>query len=180
MDNSLQLNEGEHLIFECYPQSALVYYSMYCGVFPILVLVIIFSVTTFVSGTLSSQALTPQDAAFFHSLFAHGMMFLCLYIAFLYVINIVALDQYRYVFTDQRCIIYSGLVGKDKKVIPYNRIADVELQQSTVEALMGLSSVFINEQAMNISKLTWVKGLAMKDAEQITKVLSQHITSKQA
>jgi uncharacterized membrane protein YdbT with pleckstrin-like domain len=180
MDNLLHLNDGEQLIFECRPQDSLVYYSMYSGVMSLLVPVIIFSILTFFSVSLSSQTVSSQDSALIHKMFVDGMMFLCFYLVILYMINIVALGQYRYVFTNQRCIISSGLVGKNKRIIPYNRIADVKIQQSTVEALMGLSSVFIDEQAMNISRVAWIKGLAMEDAEQITKIVSQHITSEQA
>ncbi len=48
-----------------------------------------------------------------------------------------------------------------------------------MQALIGLSTVFIDEQAMNVQNFDLIPGLKRDTAEQITKIVSKYITKKQ-
>jgi membrane protein YdbS with pleckstrin-like domain len=178
MDATLHLNDGEKVVLECRPRDALVTFAIYRGIFQMLILLILYIIIGLL-GSNSGAKTNPQYFAFFHKAITFGVMLLFLYGGILYLINTIAVPQFRYIFTDQRCIIYSGFIGVNKRVIPYNRIADVNIRQGTVEALLSLSTVFIDEQAMNYSNGAWIRGLDMYDAEEITKIVSAHISKKQ-
>jgi membrane protein YdbS with pleckstrin-like domain len=179
MDSTLHLNDGEKLVLECRPRDALVTFALYRGIIPLIILLILYILLCCIFDSHIGADTDPQEVAYFHKAITLGVMLLFFYFGLLYLINTIAVPQFRYIFTDQRCIIYSGFIGVNKRVIPYNRIADVNIRQGTVEALLSLSTVFIDEQAMNYSNGAWIRGLDMNDAEEITKIVSAHISKKQ-
>jgi membrane protein YdbS with pleckstrin-like domain len=182
MDTKLQLNEGEKLILESRPLDNLLYYSTFNGVFVIGVIVgivLISMIYVLSQAAPNPSAMDLASIASTHKWIKGILLVYLIYVGLIYWSNTITVPQYRYIFTDQRCIIYSGFIGVNKRVIPYNRIADVNIQQGTVEALFKLSTVFIDEQAMNYSQGTWIGGLSINDADEITKIISQHITKMQ-
>ena len=181
MNTGLQLNEGEKLNLECRPLGSLVYHSMFRYSWRIAILVVFYICLLFPETQLTAHMTAGQiaDAESTHKLLVIIVMIFFLYLGLLYIISSITIPQFRYIFTDQRCIIYSGFVSVTKRVIPYNRIVVVDIQQSTIQALLGLSTIFVDEKVMNSYDWARIRGLSMNDAEKISKIISQHITQQQ-
>ena len=178
METSLQLNEGENLVLECRPQKTLIVNLLFKDIMRTIVLIIFVFIYSLFSDK-HSASLQQLYNSYFPKALGIFLIFAVVYFGIIYAINAIKVSHFRYILTDQRCIIYSGFIGINKQVIPYNRVADVNIQQGTGEAILGLSSVFIDEQAMNFSNGALLKGLNRDTAEQITKIVSQHSSKKQ-
>ena len=184
MNNGLQLNDGETLILDCSPEDSLFYSSMCKGIIPVVIVLGIFGILYLIPPHIK---MTASDIAFTHKIIMCILMTFLFYVGLLYLFFSVATPQFQYILTDQRCIIYSGFVGANKRVIPYNRIVNIKIRQGAIESLFKLSTVIIERQGeihirrgdiFAVSARIWIKGLSKNDAEEITKIVSKHITLK--
>lgn len=98
-----------------------------------------------------------------------------------------AVSQYQYTITNQRIINYSGFWGINCKIIPYERIVDVDLKQNPLQRLLGISSVFIGEQNILINannarqrqrNANNLVGLSPSEAAQALQIISEQISRK--
>jgi membrane protein YdbS with pleckstrin-like domain len=185
MNTPVKLNEGEKLELDLKPQGSLTMYntiSNLAGELFALIVVTMYAVYKFKTDYYLTKDKVNNIELTSAVMLKLGFIILVvvlLWFGFRWFINSIKVGHMRYVFTDQRCIIYSGFIGVNKQVIPYNRIADVDITQGTFEAMFKISSVEIDEQAMNIASQTYIKGLAREDAEAITDIVSKHISKKQ-
>lgn len=187
MNSSIKLLDGEKIIFECSPQQSLVGYLLIQKSLKMIIKTIIWILLIVGYLYYSLTKNNHTDNVHFSMSNLHIGQISLLIVAIILLLTVcsyywlsIIVSRYKYIFTDQRCLIYSGFIGINKKVIPYNRIADVDILQGTLEALFGISNVLIDEQAMNVANRLFLYGLSMDDAEQVTHVVSDHITKKQA
>lgn len=173
MKDSTILFSDEKNIFECKPQKAFFFYQFtmsFLYIFGVLCLIGFMLIGRFIE--------------FYHyqlegivSPFNLLIGFCIVIIVASYIKSKISIPKMKYVLTNQRCIIYTGFIGNNKNIIPYNRIADVNLRQNTFEAIFGIVTVIINEQ-VGLGRLTNLNGLSMNDADEMLRIISQHITKK--
>ena len=85
---------------------------------------------------------------------------------FAFVILNFARRQIFYTLTTQRCIVTSTFILTKKNFIPYNRIADVNLNQNLIERCLGLARVVLYTQGDN-KKTPKLVGMRFNDAEEL-------------
>lgn len=85
---------------------------------------------------------------------------------FAFVILNFARRQIFYTLTNQRCIVTSTFILTKKNFIPYNRIADVNLNQNLIERCLGLARVVLYTQGDN-KKTPKLVGMRFNDAEEL-------------
>jgi membrane protein YdbS with pleckstrin-like domain len=173
METQFRLNEGEKIEVDVKPDdTSLAYYLTIRG--------LIFNVIIAIVASCMAAAISSDNVPFQISKIVLVFLFVVIFLSLISLIgNTIKVPKLRYVLTDQRCIVYSGFIGINKKVVPYNRVADVNITQGSIESMFGFSTVEVDEQAMNFAGITSLIGLSREDAEQITEVISKHITKKQ-
>ena len=78
-----------------------------------------------------------------------------------------------YIITNQRCILYWGFLTINKKLIPHDRIVDIDMQQSLLERLLGIGSVTLNVPSISLNtkgkqqNLLILAGLPKETCEQV-------------
>jgi membrane protein YdbS with pleckstrin-like domain len=177
METGSWLNEGEKVLIERSPRNSLVYYLTFKYSWAVALGVLIINSVMYFS-TSSGANMTAVDISFAasnHEFIIAAMKILLIYVGLVYLLNLINVPQFRYVFTDKSVIINSGVVRVNKRVIPYNTITGVDIRQGTIEVLLGLSSVYIDEEAKDFRKGTWIRGLGGNDVENISEIISQYI-----
>ena len=178
MPNQLQLLANEKVVFDCRPQGRLVWYLMlqkFALFFLILLVVSIGFLTQHTSGTTQAYplatALFPGLTKLATAMF--GVFIFVLLVFYLYFSICVA--RYWYVLTDQRFIQYYGFIGINQTIVPYDRIANVCSNQTTLDALLGLTSVRVDEKLAAFPRVTYIHGLSNEKARKIMAIISEHI-----
>lgn len=59
------------------------------------------------------------------------------------ILDILDWNYTRYIFTDARIIIQRGFIHKDKIMMSYNKIQDIEIRQSLIERILGVGDIII-------------------------------------
>lgn len=179
MKPNILLFENETLLLEMQPKHSLVNYLLIKKGFNSLLLV----PPLFFVFFLSLAKPTAVELGLY--------TFLVIIVTFLvfYVWAKFAVSKYWYIFTDQRCIFYSGFFNIRKRLVPYQRIVDVEMSQGPLEKLFNIASVKITEQGTSTrtnnsrgllfillsSDPSAILGLSYSDAEKLANLIGQHI-----
>ena len=179
MDTQFKLGEGEKLELDLKPQKSLILYNTVSNAIGQIVTIVAIFIGVYYKLIYEDHNKMGLSADSMIKAAIACVVLIVVIFFFRWFINSIKVGKLRYIFTDQRCVIYSGFIGINKQVIPYNRIADVDISQSTMEAMFSISTLEIDEQAMNVSSDTSVEGLSREDAEAITEVVSKHIVKKQ-
>lgn len=174
-----RLLENENILFECQAARILTIYNTVMSFFlfflcisalTFLIYVVLFNI--YVQNQQDVSALIAP-IIFYYILSISALTILS------YFVNDIKTSKIKYLLTNQRCILYSGLIGTNSNVIPYIRIADVNINQGSFEALFGIASVCVDEQ-VGLGRRTYLIGLSMEDADNCLHTISQHITKKMA
>ena len=187
MKAHVNLHADEKILFECRPKKALMAYIYLTKGFqvfivgPILLCLLYYF---FLNAPSSSMGSLFQTSLFaFVGIFA--AVNLIAYAWLSYVIK-----RHWYYFTNLRCIVYSGYWGVNKKIVPYNRIVDINMNRNPLRAILGLSAIYIVQQGIasaysqgmggntqGISaNMTIIDGLSPELADKITSLVSQQMS----
>ena len=187
----IHLLENEKILFEAQPRRALAAYLLLRkGIHFLLVLMVFFVVFFVESSKNHSLGYFLSSSVFFY-----GLAFIAIPFIIAYLWLRAAISRHYFIFTDQRCILYSGFVGINKRLISYQKMVDVDFSQGPLESLFRIASVNIAEQSSNNlagsisqSSRDWnsffnlnpsaVLGLSYDDADKLTHLISEHITKK--
>ena len=175
MSRPIKLFEGENILLECHPKSILTEYNtarLSLGYTIGFVIATLFYMDKLkrVPELITESGIASRPLTIL-------VFIIIIFMVCVYIKNAVETSKKKYVFTDQRCILVSGFIGTNQNIIPYNRIADVNINQTSFQALWGLTMVILDEQ-VGFGRKTLIQGLSMNDAENITQVISKHITKK--
>lgn len=183
MKPRINLHADEKMLFECKPDKKLIAYLFFTrGHFYILIPLMLFASYIFF-GT------------HFVTIFANWLSYLIVALIAVSALSCAwltfALNRHWYFFTSSRCIIYSGYWGVNKKVIPYNRIVDINMNRNPMRAILGIAAIYIVQQGVasqytrgmgqgtqGISaNMAIIDGLTPALAEQISDLVSQQMSN---
>lgn len=96
--------------------------------------------------------------------------------------------KHWYFITDKRCILYSGAWGMNKKIIPYNRIVDIDLNQNMLRQFFGIAAVALDRSGMGYSSsssriranVDFIDGLSLDKAEKLQHLISEYMAKSNA
>lgn len=72
------------------------------------------------------------------------IIFLCIFVVIVKLaLDVLDWNYTNYVFTDARIIIERGFIHKDKLIISYNKIQDIEIRQSLLERIIGVGDIIV-------------------------------------
>ena len=71
------------------------------------------------------------------------LMLLILVVIIKLILDIMDWNYTKYVFTDKRIIIERGFIRKEKIMMSYNKIQDIEIRQSLLERLISVGDIII-------------------------------------
>ena len=163
----IQLNPGEILLYEAHPNKALTLYV----ITTLILLLPLFCVMYFIEEILRPYRHLPPIPY----LLTHDWPLLL--VGFIIIVALacywlfLALTKYWYFITNQRCIIFSGLLSVKKKSILFSSILNVSIRRSSV--MFGVSGVAIAAPAMG----TVLVGLTPESAEKISNLISEQMSN---
>ena len=182
MKPSITLHNDEKMLFSCRPSKRLIFYiAILRGRF-FIVLPIFLSILYYLMQHTTSKTLLSL-----FEILAIGVISINIlgYMWLTYVLN-----RHWYFFTNLRCIIYSGYWGINKKIIPYNRIVDINMNRNPLRVIFGLAALYIVQQGVasqysqgmgsNTSgispNMAIIDGLTPDMAERIMNLVSQQMS----
>jgi membrane protein YdbS with pleckstrin-like domain len=193
MAHTLKLHDNEKIFFDITPPTKLALYLTltnlvrYLGLLFVLYYVLLTPLQHYL---FKSQATFGAANTVSTSLLVHIGWFLALLIPIIFVANLwsrLMVAQYQYIITNQRIINYSGFWSINCKIIPLGRIVDVDIRQSPLQSLFGISTVLIGEQNMVVNRLNTQRriqnsntllGLTARQAGEIAHIISDTISGK--
>lgn len=145
MKPTINLHNGETMLFECRPKKALIPYLYFIrGAHTFFVMPIVLGI---LYSLFAGPIIPNTQSTLMSALATFGIFFV--------IVNMIAyawvnfmINRHWYFFTDDRCIIYSGYWGVNKKIIPYNRIVDINLNRNPLRAIFGLTAIYIIQQGI--------------------------------
>ena len=182
MKPKIKLHENEEIIIDCRPKNSLIAYLFFSKIFGQLftiVFFIIFFLSDRHNGLLSD--LTSLESG----IRSHILLTLLVTagLALLFVFwAVAAVRKHHFFFTNQRCIVYAGFWGINKKVLPYKSVVDVDLRQNPFRALFGITAVYLDQKGLGFrsrrrQNCVTVDGLDHATAEKIVDLVSGHISA---
>ena len=104
----------------------------------------------------------------------------------IYALFHYAAKNYQYVVTSERVILTYGFLSINTRVIPYNKINDINVRASFFERLFGLASVNIDCIGTMLSSnrrragnnTTTMEGLTPEQCNHMLEVVSEQMTKK--
>lgn len=193
MKPKISLHENEKIIFECQPKQSLIGYLFLTRcLWPtcITVFLILFAIAD--DAKLPDQHRGVPFSLLANTFLNHQSLVTYVFIT-ASVIGLIwclaMVHKHWYFFTDRRCIVYSGFWGINKKIVPYNRVVDIVMNRNPVRGILGFSAIYLDEQGLGINNwfnnsrkntnVTVIDGLTCQLAENITDLVSKHMSSTQ-
>ncbi len=181
MLSKMKLHEGEQIIADAKPIARVIPYWIITGGSRILLWVIVLSMW------LSTFHHNLSIASAGKSFLSSGGTILPTLIIFGVILGILFLwfqsraKAHDYCVTNQRCIFSYGTWTNNRSVVPLNRVSDVYTNQSFLEKIFGITSLYItdmggsNDRSRNRGRLR-MQGLDEAKAEEILDTISQRIS----
>ncbi|PHQ82271.1 MAG: hypothetical protein COB66_00610 [Coxiella sp. (in: Bacteria)] len=194
-----QLHEGEEILLNIKPHKKFAWYWALSRIRHVLLILIILAIFFVFSGgdnsgnNASVSQTLEQGKSFFHHYGAGvfvGLLVVAVVLFFLiYLWARMATKKYDYCITNQRCILTSGFLSLNKRMIPYSSVNDVNMRTSLVERLFGLTSVYLDSigtmmsgsrfrSGSNSNNTTRLEGITMEDCDKVMEIVSKHISQK--
>lgn len=185
------LNPGEHVLFEGKPSLAYRYQLCWVAVQSIMIYLLILvgvgyfkqhtgngqSVSAMISSALEIKAWFLQLSSAGQSLCVLGILAL---LCAIFMCFTTRLPQYRYMITNQRCIIQTGIWSNQVKVLSLQIPYDLRVLQSWVETRLQLYRVRLT-QASSVGtarvkrpkkQIYLLEGLSKSQANEVSKLLN--------
>lgn len=182
MKPRINLHDHETLLIEGQPRPVLVGYLFISKALFYTILMTI-GLTISLLNLYNPNYLQVPFGVYEHWIVGHFELILIFFIVLAilgFIWAISAVNRHWYFLTNQRCIIYSGFWGINKKIIPYNRLADVDMNQNPLRGLFGITAVYFDVQGASLSKSSrnsnLIDGLSQDLAEKMTDLISKHIS----
>ena len=183
MKPRINLHGDEKMLFECCPDKKLiVYLYLIRGHFFIILPLFLY----LFYNTIGLSGFSELSSLIYYFLVAIVTLNITAYAWLTFVMN-----KHWYFFTNTRCIVYSGYWGINKKIIPYNRIVDINMNRNPLRAMLGIAAIYITQQGVasqytrgfgskteGISaNMAIIDGLTPKMANQISDLMSQEMSN---
>lgn len=143
--NEFQNVSSEKIVHETKPNFWLYSDNFILKIVVLLLLVLMFAPIMTLVYSINS-ALTKN----FHIVIDNAMfyaeiiiMLLILVVIIKLVLDVLDWNYTNYVFTDARIIIERGFIHKEKLIISYNKIQDIEIRQSLLERMVNVGDIII-------------------------------------
>jgi uncharacterized membrane protein YdbT with pleckstrin-like domain len=156
------LNEGEHIVVSTrtHPKALLL---------PVLILVLTLGVAAYAQRTG-----TGTVAGFMHG----AVWIVAAVIILLWVVRpAVAWATTTYTFTNRRFIKRSGLIGKEGRTIPLNRISGVDFEFGVIDRIFGCGTLVVSDASelgrVELEDVPHVEEVQLKVADELHR-LSGH------
>lgn len=84
-----------------------------------------------------------------------------------------SIKGYKYIITKKKVIIIYRFLGKNKRIIPYHQISDINQSSNFIENLMGYSTIYIDSTSFSANrarannKTQKMEGLTDENADHI-------------
>jgi uncharacterized membrane protein YdbT with pleckstrin-like domain len=160
--SSKLLNEGEHVVVttRTHPKVLLL---------PLLILVLVLGVAAFAQRTGSGSAAEVMRI---------GVWIAAAVVLVLWVLRpLVAWATTTYTFTNRRFIKRSGLIGKEGRTIPLNRISGVDFEIGVIDRIFGCGTLVVSDASeqgrVELEDVPHVEEVQLKVAEELHR-LSGH------
>jgi uncharacterized membrane protein YdbT with pleckstrin-like domain len=128
--NSKLLNEGEHVVVSTrtHPKALLL---------PVLVLVVALAVAVYVQGLGSGSGAEVM----------HIVVWVLAAVAILWFVvrSVIAWATTTYTFTNRRFMKRSGLIAKEGRTIPLNRISGVDFEIGLIDRVFGCGTLVVTD-----------------------------------
>ena len=105
-----------------------------------------------------------------------------LVLIFNYFFTKKSIKGYKYIITNKKkVIIIYGFLGKNKRIIPYHQISDINQSSNFIENLMGYSTIYIDSTSFSANrtrankKTQKMEGLTDENADHIMGIISKYI-----
>ncbi len=151
-----QLQEGEEVLMELKPAERAAWYFMISRTWHFLLVIVVLGVWTLMVSAQNPEAshsfsrlLNLITQGFFQRAGLENLsnlvfiVFLLLILGLMYVYFLFAVRGYSYVVTNQRLIISYGFIVLNHRIIPLEKINDLNMNATLFERMFGLGSVYI-------------------------------------
>jgi uncharacterized membrane protein YdbT with pleckstrin-like domain len=150
------LNEGEHVVVSTrtHPKVLLL---------PLLVLLVILAIAVVLNGLGSSDAAEIM----------HLVVWVVAAVAILWFVvrPVVTWATTTYTFTNRRFMKRSGLIAKEGRTIPLNRISGVDFEIGVIDRLFGCGTLIVSDASTNgrvlLDDIPRVEQFQLKVAEEL-------------
>ena len=182
MKPTIQLHDGETILFETQPKKALLVYRIITGLLRWFFFFAIMFFTVYFQGF-------PSIASIFHFEPNHEnwLVFAEIVTVVIFVLAVLiyywmnsAIQKHWYFITNERCINFAGFWGINKQIILFSNIVDVNVRQNPLETLLGLSSVTVDAPGLAVAGRRSrgsiiIAGLTAESAEKISHLIGEQM-----
>jgi uncharacterized membrane protein YdbT with pleckstrin-like domain len=161
--SSKLLNEGEHVVVSTRTHPKVL-------ILPLLIFLVLVALGAFLSN------LGDGDAA--HVMHLVVWVIIALAVLWLTVRPIITWATTTYTFTNRRFLKRSGLVAKEGRTIPLNRISGVDFEMGVVDRMFGCGTLVVSDAStdgrVELEDIPKVEQVQLRVAEELHRLAEPH------
>ena len=134
----VNLQDGERVLYKEYPQKAILVFWFFKALFYAAI------ISSFIARFVSIFSIMITRSSYTDDYFLNFILFFIILLVVAFAYQIALLRSYTFHITNERVILFGGILLRKIKNVPYHKITDVSITQNIIERMLGISTLNVH------------------------------------